>query len=414
MPVKDSVQWFTEAGTVPTASSYAHKPGVKTLRLFADQVRNNLRPAGRAEGSYGYLNSSGRPEYYVLRNEIESWFAEYPDSHKASMLRRFKTESEFTGAFFELFMHRLLGRLGFEIEVHPEVPNTARSPDFLATPQKGHQFYLEAVVAEGVSDAERGAIAVMSQVYDSLNQIDSTSMDLGISPHELPRHTPSTTRMRTFIQQKMQEADLTMLRRLLETDGTDKMPRWTYSDGDWSIEFYPLPRAVPAPVGTRLGLVIDSDWRQVDYATPFRRAISRKANRYGALEIPYVVAVNVLTDYVHSIFVKEALFGTEILIVGSGEYGPSSAAWSRKPDGIWRGPFGPRNKGLSAVLVIEKLKYWNAPRAGVCLYHCPWARNPYTSDLARLPQCLPQDGHLIQTQGETLSEILGLSTSWPE
>jgi hypothetical protein len=68
------------------------------------------------------------------------------------MLRRLKVD--FPSAFFELFLHELLLRLGCNVEVHPD-PGTgsSRRPDFLVTDPDGQQFFLEAVLATDLPQA---------------------------------------------------------------------------------------------------------------------------------------------------------------------------------------------------------------------------------------------------------------------
>ena len=63
--------------------------------------------------------------------------------------------------------------------------------------------------------------------------------------------------------------------------------------------------------------------------------LKRKANRYGTLDLPLVVAVNCAQD---DEAVRQVLWGE---------------------DGLWRGPRGPQRRGLSAVFAVENVDPWN-------------------------------------------------------
>ena len=74
--------------------------------------------------------------------------------------------------------------------------------------------------------------------------------------------------------------------------------------------------------------------------------LKRKANRYGALDLPLVVAVNCGQD---DEAVRQVLLGE---------------------DGLWLGPRGPQRRGLSAVFAVEKVDPWTiADRRGRLFRH---------------------------------------------
>jgi len=117
------------------------------MRLFDNIVRSYLGPAQYAEPKFRYLNRSGRIEVDRIRQELERWFSRYPNAGKRDLRERFRStsNSNHQSAFFELFLHELLLKLGCMVEIHPETNTGMRKrPDFLVKPPKVGRFYMEA------------------------------------------------------------------------------------------------------------------------------------------------------------------------------------------------------------------------------------------------------------------------------
>ncbi len=100
--------------------------------------------------------------------------------------------------------------------------------------------------------------------------------------------------------------------------------------------------------------------------------LKRKASRYGALDMPLVVAVN----------------------------SPQEEAGLRHAlDALWHGPRGPQRRTLSAVLVVERIDPWNFRDSSIRLFRHPAAEIPLPpvdlGDGRRVGE-LVQCGQLIQ------------------
>lgn len=88
----------------------------------------------------------------------------------------------------------------------------------------------------------------------------------------------------------------------------------------------------------------------------------------------------------------------------------------RQPDGLWRGPRGPRNQHVSAVLVGAHVEAWGLARAKLWLVENPWALRPLTLDLpgARRGRVRRGDGFVTWSDpARTLLDAFGLPESWP-
>ena len=93
------------------------------MRLF-DDVPRSMGPRASNSTTWEFLNLSSAPDVALVREELERWFARYPDAERRELAARFRTENggDTLAPFFELFLHELLLRLGCSIEVHPSVP----------------------------------------------------------------------------------------------------------------------------------------------------------------------------------------------------------------------------------------------------------------------------------------------------
>jgi len=391
------------------------------MTLFDEIDRNDHEIAQYAKPLFAYLNRTARVEFDRIRHELEEWFAHYPSSGRAELRARFRSgiDTQHQAAFFELFLHEILLRLGCQVTLHPTIPNVARTPDFLVESPNGERFYIEATVATNESVGEAAARARMNAVYDVLNRIvDSPDFFLWLTIRGAPATPPPARRIASFVSACLAGLDPDAIIRLYESGRTEEVPRWSFEHEGWRIEFRPIPKKPEARgrPGVRLIGARITGVRGVDHRTSIKEAITEKAGRYGDLDLPYVVAVNVL-EFVDEIDIMEALFGKEqftVMFSDSGPAEPVDTQVSRLPDGAWTGLAGPRYTRVSAVLVATRLSAYGIPRANLRLYHNPWAQRLYKSVLTRLPQAMPRDNRMERIDGESTEAIFGLPASWPE
>jgi hypothetical protein len=314
---------------------------------------------------------------------------------------------QYNSAFFELFLHELLLRLGCRITIHPVPSNTtAKRPDFLVECGSCEPFYLEAVVATDTSEKEMAAIARMNEVYDTLGRMKSPNFFIGMKLEGAPLTPPSGAKIRRFLENRLSS---------LDPDRLANLPPWHYEHEGWNIDFSPIPkskstrgRAGIRPIGFQFhGVHIIDSWSAI------KNAVVKKAGRYGDLDLAYVVAVNAVCEHVDDIDVTQALFGQEQLVVSFTNQGKIKEE-TRAPNGAWISATGPRYTRVSAVLSLYGLFPWSVPRANVCLYHNPWAQRPYACSLTCLPQAVVEGNYIKRKVGDSLEATLGLPPTWPE
>lgn len=217
-----------------------------------------------------------------------------------------------------------------------------------------------------------------------------------------------------FLAKKLVSVDPDEIARLYNVKGYDALPRWYFRDQDWSIEFYPIPKRPEArgELGVRPIGAITTEVREIHTDLAIKTTLEEKAGYYGELDLPYVIAVDALTEFgIHTDDVMNALFGTERILIPRDSTSGSGIKYQRALDGLWTSPNGPRYTRVSCVL-IAVVDTWDLPNAPACLYHNPWARYPYDSPLTSLPQAKAQDNEMKWLDGKRLGELLHLPPAW--
>jgi len=386
------------------------------MSLFDNVQREYAGPALEGEGYFSYLNRSARPVFARIRETLEVWFSHYPAEGQSELSSRIRVNDD--SAFFELTLHEMLLGLGCQVTLHPDVPGAGeKHPDFLVhSPQCG-PFYMEAILSTGESAEDASARRRMDDVYNALNNFECPDFFIGMNLRGAPATPPSAKAMRRFLRSKLEGLDPDELGDAMKAGGLEALPHWPYEHDGWRIEFYPIPKGPDSrgkegvrPVGARMYGMWGDNCKDA-----IRGAIAKKASRYGELDRPYIIAVNVLDDFVDDSDIMQALFGTEQYTIAVGTEGIAGPPqMRRKPDGAWMDAGGPRYTRVSAVFIVERLHHWNVPKAETRLYHNPWAQRPCCCELRQMPQAIPHDGHMTLVDGMPLGDALGLLLGWPE
>lgn len=379
------------------------------MQLFSDSERTDAGPASHSEDSFAYHNRSARVGAVNIRSLLQEWFDQYPSAEQVELTRLFCTN--FESAFFELFLHQTMIKLGIDVHVHPALPPPiVTSPDFQMIAE-GELGYLEARVAWDESASKSKEQKVMAALYDQINSLPVPDYHLKLISCEVGGgRQPSTRRLKREILQWLGTLDYETITKAV-AEPLDSPPLWKFEDdgltlvlslmpvsearrgdpGHWPIGVYPM---VARWGGTKPSL---------------RKALKRKGTKYGKMTSPYIIAVNSLSFFgADHIDQMEALFGSEQFIISPHQNEPEM---TRAADGFWQGPQGPRNTRVSAVLFCQ-VQPSNVDKAEVCLYHNPYAAHAYDGPLTALPQGIPLDRKMEWKQGAALGEILHLAPDW--
>lgn len=389
------------------------------MKLFDDITRNDNRPAHYAEPSFDYLNQSARPECERMRNLLEQWFGHIPSEVQLELRSRFrdKDDRQHTSAFFELHLHELLFRLGFDTEFHPQMEGERTHPDFMVLKGGEPLFYLEATLA-ALSDTETATEARENQVYDTLNRMKSPNFFIGLKVHGAPETSPPGRMIRSFLERRLAELDPDEVAKQFTRSGRLALLSWNWEHEGWRITFFPIPKSPSArgkPGARPIGLKTQ-EWSLLTPHIGIRDSIRDKASKYGRLDLPYVVAINVIDEFgAEDIDINNALFGEEqdtFVFRGNDSIEQMPG---RKPNGAWYGPNGPQNKRVSAALIAVNLYPWSIAKVTPILWHNPWANYMVPKDVWSLPQLVPdfKNNQLVKRDGKNSWESLGLYPNWP-
>ncbi len=374
--------------------------------IFDDIRRERADPPQQGEPSFAYLNLSNRPEAARVRALIDEWFGRYPMQHREALVSRFRSPigASHVSAFFELFLHELALRNGMRvIAIEPKLEHTGLSPDFLLEDAK-KRFYLEAVVATGVSQDEASAEARLNQALAALDNLPSPCHFLDLHVRGVPNAPISLKRLKRDAQRWIAE--------LPEGEATRHGAPFVYQEHGVRIMLTAWPRQNRERAGRPIG-VRHFPVQAVVPNEDIRTSLMKKASRYGQLDHPYVVAVNTAGMFHGEEDTFDALFGTPQHVTRQFGDGRVVSRDEDAADGVWGTAVAPKKRGLSAALTIERVDPWNFAGREACLIRNPWAAKPLLPVGFGIGELNPVDGRFERKQGSPMHAILGLQKDWP-
>ncbi len=387
------------------------------IMLFSHITRTAVDSKTDEESEYSYLDRIARVEAGRVREVLEDWFSRYPEAEKKKFLSRFCTDDDisFFSSFFELYLHELLLRLNYAVDLET-VSSSGKRPDFLVKSAEGNEFYMEAVLATGMSDEEIAAEKRRNIVYSGLEKTESPNFFICMNISGSPTEPPSGKKLRKTISRWLGSLNYEELLARMRNEGQSSMPRLGYSERGWNIDFYVLPKqSTRGKPGVRPVGVKCFGFQFRDTRTAIRDAITRKATRYGELGKAYVVAVNSLQWPIDEIAIMEALFGKEVWsIPRTGFEGKPEVG--RRPDGAWTCEKGPQNTRVSAVLLGVSIHPWQmaGDKRDLLLCHNHWAQFTCTGRITELSELIPRDDSMLKKTGTHPRALFRLPVKWPE
>ena len=342
-----------------------------------------------------------------IRNELECWFRKYPDDDKHELRARFRSDDDLIhnheGAFFELFLHELLNRLGFSLTVHPNISGTDESPDFLAC-RDDQRFYLEATVS-GLKSGTFATNRNEQDVLEKLNTLTSPHFRITFDMQGKLLRTLGRNKVVSPIKKLLDSHDPDEVQRQIDKHGRGRSPSESIQDGDWIFEAWlsPIPpdkrdRSLKRPL-----ILGRHRAKWLDCVTPVRKTLREKAKKYGNLDVPFIVAVHTCDNHYQSpMHDMEVLFGNEQLYYFK-DHPDLPLQPDRKPNGVWW-----RDSKINAFWSFQRIDVWNMRHsASACLYLNPWKGHvllPYV--MYGLPHAKVNGGVMEWLEGEDIREIM--------
>jgi hypothetical protein len=389
------------------------------MRLFDNIARDYHGPARFVASEFAFLNQSGRGVFQDARDLLESWFDDYPASDKKDLRSQFRSprNRQHWAAFFELYCHALLRHQSFGIELHPSggAGKTTR-PDFLISRDGEKVFYMECTLAAD-SVFDDAAQKRLDQVIDSLNEsLDSPNFFINVQVKDAPPHSPSISRIRQFLEDHLRGLDPDEVAEVMRARRLEDYDRWSYKDSGWEAVFSPVPIALEfrgRPGARPIGAVF-YEARVINPERALLTSLSKKAKRYGVLDLPYVIAADTMDVHTEEEDVGDALFGRKVVHFNK-EMDQVSFVHSNS-NALWIDPEGPRYRRVSAVFIARGLRASTIKTVETpVLWHNPWANIPLDPKLWQGPQKVPElaTSTMRDREGRDFSEILGLNLEYP-
>jgi hypothetical protein len=355
--------------------------------IFDGFERTNASTSTYSESTFRFLNRAAGPFWNRVRDLIEEWFGRLCDDAREDLRGRLRSDDnrQFRAAFWELYCHETLLRLGFEVTCHPSVEAGPRRPDFLAE-RDDIRFMLEATIT-GEADAGVAASRREAQVFDAINRVDSPNFTLALEVQRQGPVPPPTARLRPKLEEWLQSLDPDAVSMIGASENlllSPRTPTLIWEESGWCIKFLPYPKSPAArgkPGGRTIGMHAPvTRWQFLNDARPIRRAVAGKATAYGQLDLPFIVAVEANPiGSLDDIDVMNALFGREQITLIRDQSGDvTSAVPTRAPDGAWVGPRGAQNTRVSGVLVAANVSPWRVREVVPTLWHHPAPKRPIT------------------------------------
>lgn len=341
-------------------------------KLFTSRSRLDVSPSQHGESTFAFLDRVAGPVWDQCRDLITRWLAEYPATDRVALRARLRSPDDrvFTSAFWELYLHEMYRRGGWTIEIEPIVPDSANRPDFLVS-RDGQSYYVEARCT--FEDADRGAAARLQAVYAALDSIDSGAFHLAVTPVQVGASSPSTRTLRRSLEDWLAGLDPDAEGYDLGLSGPMRRFDWTHED--WSLIFRPIPRRASirdSRAERPLGAFIPDAATFVDDIGSLRDALLDKGSKYGALDHPLVLAINIGSGFHDERDTVQALYGTVgwRFDIDNADAEPIPVITRA---GFWGPPGRPMRTHVSGVLLAEGLHYGRVGRYSPAFWPHPQA-----------------------------------------
>jgi len=376
----------------------------KTTEFIHGSSKNN-------ENSYNYYQKSSREDIGIIRNVLETWFSKFPEDEKKELKNRFKKDLD--SAFFELFLFTLLSKLGFKIEIHPELKTSKKRPDFLIT-KNGLSAYVEAKICYDKIDEEMAFERMQNQFYDDINKVRIEGFLLAIDELEFKtKKQPSVKALNAKIVKEIELLDPKNVSAQLKKYGFEYIPKIEFENTDVKIvlKAMPLPeseqeRISESPIGI---FPIETFWGGGEES--LKTSIIKKAKRYGKFEIPYLICVNSLGKK------TSGKIDIENVIWGSLQYSYSTdpknrnGKTTRAQNGVFYNSKKAKLTNVSGILVT-KIFPSNIPNGKYWVYKNPFATNEFEFENLGLVYSYVEENKIISNEGNDFDVIFGIPKDW--
>jgi hypothetical protein len=380
-----------------------------TSTLFDNFDRIDACPARHDEDRFAFLNRVDQPYWQRMRDELERWYADFPDQERGfDLCKRFRRPepNQHFGAWWELYLHRLFRRLEFDIEVDP--PVSGGKPDFRMT-RDSDSFLVEATTSfSGIVDEERQPDRE-APILAAIDQAKNPNFTVRLEIEQVGDEQPKVREIAGPLEQWLSglDADYVFGESIFDA------PQNRIDVRGWRLRFTAFALRSEArgrPDHRLLGMGPG----MAGYVNDREQLVSTligKRRKYRPEE-PLVVAVLLMSSgTVDHEDIESALLGPVVYPVLP-EQGLGRPYRQRR--GFWIAGNEPRGTRVSAVLTGNNLVPENVARTWPRLWPNPWAARPLTVDLSFPRGVASQQGGVeYEEVDDGPHAILGFTEDWP-
>jgi len=320
---------------------------------------------------------------------LNKWFDSYPLPDQKELKAKFI--SAFQDAFYELFLFSLFKNLDFKVQIEKEVTNKKR-PDFLCSKDDVH-FWAEARVVKDRSEKEVAKEKKRQEFLNQLNRIECPLYDFWIEKLEfLSENQPKVSGIKSLLNKQLETLDWD------KTQGADydNSPIFRYEDNDVTLGIrLQAVKLEQNQIGPKRNIKSEeaigfSGW--ADHS--IKRALKKKATKYGNLDAPYIICINNLTYKLPTLEdAFRAIWGSQYLIKNSSE-----------DDGFFSVKKA-RNTRVSAVIItcinenfVMNAQHW--------LFLNPFAKHPFPVEALQLSYFQIHSCKSKEITGKSIGDIM--------
>lgn len=381
-------------------------------KLFDQIERTNSahKPYG-GESVFQFMNRVDRPDWARVRDELDDWYSEYPDSDNDLRNRfRKRREDQHFGAWWELYIHTFYRRLGYAVDVHPTMPNGTR-PDFVVT-RDGVSTYVE---CKAIPEKPRSAHEAW--ILDCTNKANHPDFLLELEIEREGTEQPKADAIRTPLEKWLNRLNADGV--LADFRAGKELPRYELTVKDWRLIYtaYPVDADKRGARGRLVGIPPTSDAAFIDNIGRIRNALSDKGGKYAdldePLENPLIIALNSGSVFFEDDDTDQALFGSAAFTYQQNVQQPSIHEFRRR-NGYWSSqpPAGTR---VSAVLIGRNIDPRGAARDVPRMWINPWSPMPIFDTYSLAITTADDNGNITATEGTlAIHELFGLPQEWPQ
>lgn len=376
--------------------------------LFEEKDRTDNSLAKHQESSFEYYNRSSSELAVKVRSLLNHWFEDYPEKEQKEFKSRL--EYEFESCFFELVVYQLFKKMDYEVEIHPSLLNSEKSPDFLMK-KGGDEIYVEAKTIKDETDNTHNKIR--SRVLDRLNTINIPDFYLSINEFVLKKiESPSEKKISEYIEKEVKKFDPDEVIKNQSKHKTKLGPSIKYENDRVRLEvgLIPIKREFRGRDDRKSSIAVYADsgvkWNNI--VEVLTNALSKKAGKYGKLNKPFIVFINYVGEHIlsqHNIY--DTLFGREKVILENRK--PVNTL--RELEGFFGDDVNPNYKRLSGVF-FTRIFPSNLQVAEHWLVKHPFSNYLFNMDSIDLKRIELIKNRICEVQGKKVGEVLEVPDDW--